>query len=138
MFKYEKEYNKYKRKEFVEKVSKKYQIKKASADRLWRKYKKIKSKGLAYERFKKSRKRKDADITSFKTNQRQNEYMTKVAVELNTVKSYFGKETYKPSIFKMLTIKDMKRFNVKLTDGALKRYGFSFEEIAWLKETGQI
>jgi len=138
MLKYELEYDKYTRENFVKYVSKKYKIKKDSADRIWRKYRNIKAKDAAKERFKKSRIRNESDSVSFKTNKKQNDYMNKVFTELDTVKSEYKTESYKPSVFKLLTLTDMKRFNVTLNTNVLRRYGFSFEEIEWLKENKHI
>jgi len=44
----------------------------------------------------------------------------------------------KPSLLKMLLLKDMKKMGCKLKDEFLHRYGFTDIEINWLKENEEI
>lgn len=47
-------------------------------------------------------------------------------------------ETNKPSRLKILMLDDMKKYNQKIDSNFLKKYGFTYEEINWLKENKYI
>ena len=49
---------------------------------------------------------------------------------------YPNKEKQKPSILKMLIIKDMQRFKHNITKDRLFRFGFNLYEINWLEDEG--
>lgn len=53
-------------------------------------------------------------------------------VQAVLMEDYKNHNSQKPSRTKLLLYKDMKRFNVKITNELLQKYGFTIEEMNWL------